>query len=423
MVDFSEKILSHFERGKISRTEFENGAVFLHHKTPRVKGVVVSVWFLAGSRDEKKDEHGLAHLLEHMIFKGGSAIKGTELLALMESMGAELNAYTTKEYICFDLSCLATDLPRIFPLFLDLIFSPSFNQDEFHKEKNVVLQEIREDRDNHELEAEEKVFSKSFPVDLGHPIAGSIKSVSSFTIKKLTHFYYEHFVPHKMVISMVGDNKAEKYSELLSELFSRYKLTKKHKPTRRKMLTNIGSINHFREVMKRGGENPYLFLTCKTGPIDCDYRADFMILNHYLGEGMSSRFFKALREEEGLVYSISSYINNFSDNGSMVMGLTTKEKNLPKIEGKIKDIFADVALHGIGEERLISCKRQILSSWEMGFDDMDEINQHIGRGELYRSHVLSFKEISKIVHEVSDERIKFVTQSMLESGFSSLILR
>ncbi|MFZ4713580.1 MAG: M16 family metallopeptidase [Bacteriovoracaceae bacterium] len=423
MVDYSLKTLRHFERGNITRSEFSNGAVFLHHKTARTKGVVVSVWFVAGSRDEKKDEHGLAHLLEHMMFKGGSAIKGTELLTLMESMGGELNAYTTKEYVCFDLSCLASDLPKILPLFLDLIFSPSFNQDEFHKEKNVVLQEIREDRDNHELEAEEKVFSKSFPVDLGHPIAGNIKSVSSFTIKKLTHFYEEHFVPHKMVISMVGDNKADKYSKLLSEVFTRYRLTKKHKPYRRKMLTGIGSINQFREVMKKDTENPYLFLTCKTGPIDCDYRADFMILNHYLGEGMSSRFFKALREDEGLVYGITSYINNFSDNGSMVMGLTAREKNINKIQVKIKDIFADVALNGIGEERLIACKRQILSSWEMSFDDMDEINQHMGRGELYRSHILSFKEISKIVKEVTDERIKFVTQSMLESGFSSLILK
>lgn len=423
-LNFTETTLKHFERGPITRTEYSNGAVFLHHRTPKMKGVLIGVWFLAGSRDEiQRKEEGLCHLLEHMMFKGGSAIKGSKLLSLLESLGAEINAYTTKEYVCFDLSCLVDNLPKILPLFLDLIFSPSFLHHEFVKEKKVVLQEIREDRDDHELEAEERLIEKSFDYPLGHLITGSIKSVEGFTIRDLNQFYHEHFVPRKMVISMVGDNSKNKYQDMLAELFSKYHLTKKNKPYRRKMEKGFGEISTFKEKMKRGTENPYLFLTTRSAPIDSEYRADFMLLNHYLAEGMSSRFFKALRDEEGLLYGISSYVNNFSDNGSLVISLTAQQKNLKKIEQKITDIFADVAINGIGEERLVSCKKQILSSWQMAFDDMGERNEHFAKGEIYRKHVLSYKEIKKMMGDVSDTRIKHITQTVLEGGISSLVVQ
>lgn len=422
-LNFTENTLKHFERGPITRTEYSNGAVFLHHRTPKMKGALISVWFLAGSRDETKKEEGLCHFLEHMMFKGGSAIKGSKLLSILESLGAEINAYTTKEYVCFDLSCLVDNLPRIFPLFIDLIFSPSFLGHEFIQEKKVVLQEIREDRDDHELEAEERLIEKSFDFPLGHLIIGTIKSVEGFTIKDLNRFYHEHFVPKKMVISMVADNNKDKYQDLLAESFSKYNLTKRSKSFRRTMAKGFGDISTFKEKMKRGTENPYLFLTTKSAPIDSEYRADFMLLNHYLAEGMSSRFFKALREEEGLLYGISSYVNNFTDNGSLVISLSAQQKNLKKIEQKITDIFADVAIHGIGEERIMSCKKQILSSWQLSFDDMSERNEHFAKGELYRKRILSYKEIKKMVGDVTNTRIKYITQTMLEGGISSLVVQ
>lgn len=423
MIDFSDNILEHFERGKIVKTVYENGAVYVHHRTPKIHSAYLSVSFFVGSRDEKKNEAGLAHLLEHMIFKGGSAIKGSELLMLMESMGAEINAFTSKETISFELNCLNTDLKKIFPLFIDLILSPRFDQTEFEREKNVVLQEIREERDDYELEAEERLFEKCFDFDLGHPITGSLKSVSSFKPKHLHQFYQEHFTPPKMVVSIVGDVLPHRYQEELAKLFTKFNLKKKAKPYRRKRELNFGKINHFSEILKRDSENPYLFMTLKGFPFDSQYRGDALILNHYLSEGMSSRFFKALREEEGLVYGISSYLNSFIDNGSLVISFTSQPKNILKVRNKVRDIFGDIAINGISEERLMVCKKQIMTSFLMAFDDPEEINQHMARGELYRGRILSLKEIKNMVHQATPESIKFVTQELLKDGISQLVLK
>lgn len=427
MIDFTENILDHFEKGKITKTIYENGAVFLHHRTPKIRSAFVTVTFLVGSRDEvrssSKDESGLAHLLEHMIFKGGSVIKGSELLTLMESMGAEINAFTTKETISFELNCLNTDLKKIFPLFLDLILSPRFDQTEFEREKNVVLQEIREERDDYELEAEERLFEKCFDYDLGHPITGSLKSVSEFKPKHLMKFYEHHFVPPKMVITVVGDVVVHPFQETLSKLFSKFNLKKKSKPFRKKRETGFGKINHFSMKLKRGSENPYLFLTLKGFPFDSQYKGEALLLNHYLSEGMSSRFFKALRDEEGLVYGISSYLNSFIDNGSLVISFTAQPKNLIKVKDKIRDIFGDIAINGISEEKLMVCKKQLMTSFLMAFDDTEEINQHMSRGEIYRGRILSLKEIDAMINNCGTERIKFVTQELLKDGFSQLELK
>lgn len=423
MIDYKTISYNDFERGKVFKTTYSNGGTLVFHQTKKLKGSSLTIWFNVGSRDEKKNQVGLCHLLEHMIFKGGSFIKGKELLLEMESMGAEINGFTSKEHVCFELSCLSTDLFLLLPKFLDLILNPSFNEKEFSLEKKVVLQEIRDDELDSDLYAEEMCIKKCFNYDLGHPIAGNVNQVGSYSIRHLKNFYNKYYNPSRMVISICADVDLKNLQKLLGQSFFDQGKTKAAKPIRRKLKNTFGKIEKFNFSMNRHkGANALLLLSTKGISSTSDYRGDLLLLSHYLGEGLSSRFFRELREEKGLLYSVSCGLNQFSDNGNFMISLNAMKKNLKKIEQNILDILGDISINGIGQKRLKSCKRQILSGLEIAFDDPEEICHHVGKCEILGKKPTTFKEITKMINDVSEERLKYVTQEIIANKFSKLVV-
>lgn len=423
MLKYNEEILEHFEKGPIHKASYDNGAVFLHHRVSGMRGASLYVWFHGGSRVETKEKQGIAHLLEHMIFRGSLVDAGKEkIINRLESLGAELNAYTTKEYIQFDLGVLVSKMPDVFPLFLDMILGPAFLEEGFEKEKEIVIKEIKEDLDDFEMLAEEKLFEKAYSFPLGHSIGGTVGSVRKLTLKDCKNYFKKNLTAPKMVVSMVADDESEFYITELAKKFTKYGLTKKAMPFRPKLSKGLTKPISFESKLSRSCQMATVILSTVGSPMESEYRGDFIVLDHYLSEGMSSLLFKTLREDMGLVYGVSSSTTSFTDKGSFEISAVCDKKAIPEVIKTCKALIEVIANEGVSKKELEKTKRQILDCWDMSFDDIDERNTHIGGGELYRGRVFSIKEINEVIEKVTGERVQYICKKINSFGFSKVIV-
>ncbi len=419
-MDFSSEKIKHLKKGIVEKTTYDNGAVFIHHKTPHLNASSLCVWFMVGSRNETQENQGICHLIEHMMFRGKFSSPEKGFVGKLEEAGADVNAFTTKETICFELSALGKRIPDIFENFMELVFSPTFDEAELEKEKKIVVQEIREDNDDHDLVAEEKSFEKSFSFPLGHSIAGTCQTVRSLTVKDLKKFYRKYLIPSRMVVTLVGDMSSLQYKRKLAKLFEQFGMEKTGTPFRPKLKSRLGNIERFNATLKRGAEVSSVVMSGIGACFDSDFRADMVLLNNYLSEGMSSLLFRSLREDEGLAYSLSSYPNFFTDNGSLILSVATQKKNVEKVYEKILQSFELIHKEGIPDKMLSQLKRQILDSWELSLDDVDEVNAYLSKVELYRGQMIKAKILEGNVERISPTRLKFLAEKILQHGFSSV---
>jgi predicted Zn-dependent peptidase len=405
----------HFERGPVKRFVFSNGAVFVHHRSPGLKSASLKIWFLAGSREEKKGQEGLAHLFEHMMFRV-SRVRGKSMIRELENNGAELNAHTSKEYLCFETRCPLSRLSLNFPLFTSMILAPSFTEHELKEEKKVILQEIREDRDDHDLLAEEMLFSGIYPHDLGHSIIGTFSTVKSLGMKELEKYSGKFLCPPRMVVSLVADVDAESYAEVLNSLMKDLNMRQQAKPIRPVLGTSTGKTKNVIKKITRFDETALALLSFPGNQMNGPFRAELVLLDYYLSEGMSSRLFRALREEEGLVYRFGTEINTFTDNGNYEIFLSSSSAGIEKSIHKTLTILEEIATNGIDGEAIQRVRRALLDSWETAFDDVEDRNEYIGKGELFRGYVPSLKEMAALFEAVTPERIRKLLTFMLKHG-------
>ncbi|MFT6631100.1 MAG: putative Zn-dependent peptidase [Bacteriovoracaceae bacterium] len=389
-------------KGPIRRSLFRNGACLLFHEAKGFSGAKVSLNFLAGSIFEESDEEGISHLIEHLVFKEVT----TTLVKDLELCGAEINAYTYKENVCFELSCLSTKLPELLPLFLKLFTTLEFTDDQFQKEKLVVLQELNEDKDDHETQGLEYLFKKNFDPKLGHAIGGSEKLVRSFTRKQVQRFYNKFYRSERMILTIVsGVNNLESIESIFQKSFSNEKMILK-KPFRIKANQKNRKLLHVKASKRKKMESAILLLSFDGPTINSNNYYDYIVLDELLFEGLSSLFFKKFREENALVYGLGSSINSFAKAGNYIMVFNTQNENMKFLDRGIADVFNGFLDHGAIESEIEQIKTRILDSWEIAFDSIDERAEFISENEVYQQHHVDIKDISLKVKAVRNESIK-----------------
>jgi predicted Zn-dependent peptidase len=414
------EILESDKRPHIKRVAFDNGAILLHQQAPGMSGAYATISFLAGSRFEKTEQQGIAHFLEHMIFKGGKLYKSGELTKIIENEGGDINAFTTKETLSFEVASISYKMDKIFSYLLDLVFGANFPDNEILKEKEVVIQEMNDELDDFELQAEEKLYQKMFKFPIGHPIGGTEKFIRSFTKEDLTRFYKKYIKPNRMVVSIISNDNYRTYVGLLEKSFIRYKFLKEATPFRLKLRKKSYKIPSFNILLKRDTENGTLFLATTAHTIQGEERAEYNLINLYLSAGMSSKLFTILREEEGLVYSVESELSSFSDCGCLLIFLTCLPKNLRHIKQKISTVFKDLAKNGFIENELAYLKQMAIDSFDLGLDSIEERCLHMARGELLATKILNKNDLKNIFNHITNEDIKKVANKIYSSKFSSI---
>ena len=388
----------------IRRTLLPNGLLVLTESIPHVRSVSMGVWIASGSRDESPALNGISHFVEHMVFKGTTSRSAQQLAREVDSIGGNLDAFTGKENICFNIKVLDDNTAPALDLLADLVLHPTFTPEDIAREQGVILEEIKMDEDSPDYLVHETFTQNFWKGDaLGRPILGTVKTVSSFTQQSVFDFYASRFTPRNMVFSAAGHLDHDRFVAQVAEQFSglaassQSPLAKQPAPK---------TFPHITLKRKKSLEQVQLCLGVPAPPLDSPARYAVYLLNTMLGGGMSSRLFQTIREDRGLAYSIYSEVNPFRDTGSLcVYAGTSIDKTAELIRLTIEELRR-LTHEAAPEAELKRAKDQLKSNIVLGLESSSSRMSNLARQEMYFGRFFSVDEIIEQIDAVAPEDIQ-----------------
>lgn len=376
----------------------DNGIRLVHYRIPGMVaycGLVINT----GSRNELPAEHGMAHFIEHMFFKGTQKRKAYHILSRLEDVGGELNAYTTKEETAIYASFMKTDYERAIEIISDIAFNSTLPDKEIEKEKEVVIEEINSCLDNPaELifdDFEELIFAGQ---SLGHSILGTTGSVKSFNKKNLTKFISANYCTGQMVFSSVGDIEKDKLIKLFYKYFAEIPAKDNYAPTSvpwtYSRVTVTKKMNTFQNH-------------CIIGNIAYDLkderRIGMFLLNNILGgQGLNSRLNLSLREKKGLAYNVESIYNPYFDTGSCAIYFGTDSNNLEKSICVTLSELNKLRTAKLGTIQLSKAKNQIKGYLARGYENHESLMLSHGKSLLVFDKIDGLEDICRKIDMVNE---------------------
>ncbi len=408
-----------FEKGPLVRSLFTNGAVSLFHHHQDSSSSNIKLYFLVGSQDEKKGEYGITHLLEHMLFKEK---KESSLLVDMEKKGALINAYTTKEYVCFELDCLASKQNLFFEDFLSLFLNPYFDKKEFLKERKVVIQELREDLDDHEAMADDYLSEKTLPSDIGHPIGGKISDIKKIGFDQMVKFHKKYFNPSRLILCVCsGYQQNQTLNKIFESQMAKFYSSKKMKPKRMKAKDKFYYPEVIKSFKHKKMSSSLVMLNYPGPALDSRYYYELMILDEILAEGLTSVLYLALREKKGLVYSIGSSIESYEQAGCYRLFFQTSKSKSREVLETVKEIMDSLLNNAPSEVQIEEIKERMIDHMTMSYDDIETRNEHLAIREMYGKDNFSLEIEKKKLLEVNKKTLVVMLTKLLKNNPSELI--
>ena len=299
----------------IRSTTLPNGLLVITERMRHLRSVSMGVWLDLGSRDEEPASNGISHFLEHMVFKGTTTRSAQQFAREVDAIGGNLDAFTGKETVCFNIKTLDENVPVALDLLTDLVLHPTFAPEEIQREQGVILEEIKMDEDNPDYLVHELFTQNFWPGHaLGRPILGTAETVSSFTQAIVLDEYARRFAPQNMVFTAAGNLHHEAFVQQVARAFDGM-----GRGSRVERGPAPEAHPHITLRNKKSLEQVQVCLALPSLPVAHEDRYAAFLLNSILGGGMSSRLFQSVREERGLAYSIYSELNPFRDTGSMAV--------------------------------------------------------------------------------------------------------
>ena len=385
------------EARDIHREVLPNGLIVLSEEMAHIRSISIGIWMKTGSRDESPESNGISHFVEHMVFKGTKTRSAQDIARQVDSIGGNIDAFTGKEVICFNIKVLDEHLPVAMDILSDLVLNPIFNPKDIVREKGVILEEIKMDEDNPDYLVHE-IFTQNFWKDhpLGKPILGTKETVRSFEQEKLFDFYGRRFAPNNMIVSAAGNLNHRRFVELIRERFARLNAVPNgfHEPAPA-VTPRIITRN------KKSLEQVQLCMGVPSHPISHEKRFVSYVLNTVLGGGMSSRLFQKIREEQGLAYSIYSDLNPYRDTGCMTVGAGTSLESTRKVVDSVLAEFRELKAKPIQAEELRRAKDQLKGSLMLSLESSTSRMSNLARQQMYFERFLSMDETIEQIESVS----------------------
>jgi len=394
----------------IQRHTLGNGLVVITETMRHVRSVSVGIWVRNGSRHEAPEENGLAHFMEHMVFKGTERRSAESIAREMDSIGGMLDAFTSKEQICFNAKVLDDHLPIAFDIIADLVLRPKFDSEDVKKERQVVLEEIKMDLDNPEYQLHE-IFTRGFWPEhpLGRPILGTPETVKGFQREVLQARFMDWFAPDHLVVTAAGNVAHDQVLELVEREFGKL-------PPARTLDGHLPPSTGAPIVVerKRDLEQVHLCIGVPSLPLAHERRFAAAVLNNLLGGGMSSRLFQNIREKRGLAYAVFSELTPYSDAGMMtVYAGTSKETVGDAIDLTIAE-FRAMKEGPVPEDELLRAKNHLKGSLMLSLESTSSRMANLARQELYFERFYSLDEILASIEAVTREDLQTLAQDFFK---------
>ena len=394
----------------LRRTILPNGLIVLTERMDHMRSVAMGVWIKSGSRCEAPETNGISHFVEHMLFKGTRSRSAQNIAREMDSIGGNLDAFTGKETICFNVKSLANHVPIALDVLADLVLNPVFASADIERERGVILEEIKIDEDNPDILVSE-LFTQSFWKDhpLGKPILGTTKTVARLDQPTLVGYHSDRFHAGNMVFSAAGNLDHDHFVEELSGKFCGLAVG----PVMNELPAPEASV---RVILrnKKALEQVQICLGVTAPPITDESRYTTLILNTVLGGGMSSRLFQTIREERGMVYSIYSDLSPYRDTGTLCVYAGTSVGKALEVVDLILAEFRNLKQEPIPQEELTRAKDQLKGNILMGLESSTSRMANLARQEIYFNQFITEEEVIARIDEVDAAQVQAMAQRLFD---------
>lgn len=371
--------------------------------------VSLGAWIGAGTRHEAAELNGIAHLLEHMAFKGTKRRSAQDIAEEIEAVGGHLNAYTSRENTAFYAKVLAEDAPLALDIVSDILQHPTFLEEELERERAVVLQEIGQAYDTPDDIVFDYFQETAYPAQaLGRPVLGESHTVGALGRTALWDYLHGHYGPQQMVVAAAGQIEHDRFVEMAAGAFA-------HENFSCNGVTDVADYRGGDRRESRDLEQVHLLLGFDgVGYLDDDYYA-LSALSTLFGGGMSSRLFQEVREKRGLVYSVYSFHSAFLDGGLFGIYAGTGTQEIRELVPVVCDELSKLT-QGVSEEELERARAQLRASVLMGRESSSNRAEHLAQQLLIHGRPLPVEEILQKIAAVTVADVQRVALRLMKSA-------
>lgn len=397
----------------------DNGLTVIHQRIPHSRLVHCGFIVNAGTRDENPDNNGVAHFIEHATFKGTRKRKPYHILNRIETVGGELEAFTTREKTFYFTSSLSKYADRSIELLTDLLFNATFPESEIEKEKHVIKEEIEMYEDIPEENIMDRFHEMMFE---GHPLGynmlGTSEKLDKLSRKQILDFLDQYYNTHNIIVSIAGNVTSNKVQKLINKHLTT--LPKSRPSPKRKP---PGPVKPFYTRIPKNFHQSHCIVGNKAYSRKDDKRYAFAVLNNLLGgSGMSARLNFDIREKYGYVYQIDSSFIPYLDTGVFTVEFSTDQNSLQKCIDLVFKAFRKLKQQKLGKVQLNRAKRQLTGNAALMEENHVALMQSHGRSYLDFGHVMSLEGFFERINSVKAEDILEVANEILDEDHMSVLV-
>jgi predicted Zn-dependent peptidase len=388
------------------RTTLPNGIIVISEHISSVRSISLGVWVRTGTRYENPANNGVAHFLEHMMFKGTKKRSPRQIARHIESLGGQINAFTSKEQTCYHVEILDEHLPKALDVLADILCHSQFSKKEIEKERGVILDEIDSVEDAPDEMIHEIFVEKLYPNHgLGYPILGTRETVSAMQPGEIVHFYQSQYVTGNIVIAAAGNIDHDQLLKLAEKKF--------HFPAGdipgQPQAPQQFSAGEF--CLEKPINQAHICMGVPAYAFNHPRRYDVMVINAILGGGMASRLFQNIRERYGIAYGIYSFFDFYFDSGLFGIYLGTDKNNTFRVIKLIEKELKRLRESAVTRRELQEAKSQLKGNLVLGLESTAARMNRLAMMEMYLDH---FKTIDAVIEKIEEVTPDSVLQTAQE---------
>lgn len=403
--------------GIYQKAVLDNGIRIVTEKIPYLRSVSIGIWINSGSRDEDDINRGISHFLEHLAFKGTEKRSAKQIAFEMDSIGGQIDAFTSREYTCYSAKVLDEHLPIAIDLLSDILLNSTYKPSDIEKERQVILEEIKFVEDNptdYIYDLLYKCVWSEHP--LGLPILGNVESIKKIGRDAVIAHLDKHYLPRNVVIAAAGNIDEDKLRKMLERSFGNLKRNgQNQRQTPPEIKKNL-------IIKERELEQIHFCLGTKGLKSADDNRYNGYILNTILGGSMSSRLFQKIREDYGLAYSIHSFISPYADTGLLGIYAGTSPAFFNKVLKMSLEELKILRNVKVSDNEIKRSKDQLKGNLILSLESSTSRMNQLAKQEIYFGRYFSMDEIIAEIEKVRGDNIQSLAEKLLEDSFFNLAI-
>ncbi|MEW5692539.1 MAG: pitrilysin family protein [Candidatus Hydrogenedentota bacterium] len=392
-----------------------NGIRVVMEPDKNVCSIALGVLIAVGSKYERKEDNGISHFIEHLLFKGTKKRSTSEIAISIDQIGGQIDGGTSREYTHLEIKALSNHLEFVIDLLSDMVFNPRLDIKDIVNEKSVILEEIKMYEDTPDEFIQDMIVNemwKDYP--LGQPIIGTRETVSGFNRERVENFINSKYLPSNIIISCCGNFEIQRFIKLVSKYFNTKKDKREMSKWEIKLKNPLYGVKHIERDLNQ--------VHCCMGfnglsRVDND-RYVLQIINTILGSSMSSRLFQEVREKQGLVYSIYSYPVLCMETGLFIVYFATTKSNLNKAYNTVLREINNLKTSKISKDELQKAKEHLKGNILLSFEGTKSRMSILGRWELYYGRYFTVKEMTNEIDKITVEDVLRVARRLFKKDKS-----